>query len=95
MPASRSRTPRRGGGAASAAAAQGVEGDVLAAVLNPEHAAEVRATDQHEMDGVCQRGHRNRQIEMINWIKAKYPEQFAHCVVELTADQKADPDLSI
>ena len=64
MPASsraRFRTTRRGGGAESAAAAQGVEGGVLAAVFDPEHAAEVRATDQHEMDVVCQRGHRNRQ----------------------------------
>ena len=90
MPASRSR---RGGAASASAAAQGVEGNVLAAVLDPEHAAEVRATNQHEMDVKCQRGHRNRQIEMIKWIKEKYPDQFAHCVVELTAEQKADPDL--
>ena len=51
MPASsRARTTRRGGGAASAATAQGVEGDVLPAFLDSEHAAEVRATDKHEMD---------------------------------------------
>lgn len=30
---------------------------------------------------------------MIKWIKEKYPDQFAHCVVELTAEQMADPDL--
>ena len=42
MPASRSRTPRGGGAASASAVPQGVEGDVLAAVLDPEHAAEVR-----------------------------------------------------
>ena len=50
---SRARTTRRGGGAASTAAAQGVEGGVLPAVLDSEHAAEVRATDKHEMDEKC------------------------------------------
>jgi len=45
---SHNTTERQNGGAASPA--KGVKKNVLAAVLDPEHAAEVRVTDEHEID---------------------------------------------
>ena len=78
--------------AAASAATGGVVGEILDVELNSDHAADIRDTTNHEMDGKTEKDHRRRITEIIKWIRENYPEQFAHCVVELTPEQKADLD---
>jgi hypothetical protein len=75
------------------AASAGVAGNVLAAEILPDHAADILETDKHEMDVATQKDYRRRQKEIIGWMKENYPEQYNHCVVELSPDQMADPKL--
>ena len=77
---------------AGSAAAGGVNGDILEADINPNHAADIRETAAHEMDPETEKDHRRRQKEMMEWIKREYPDQYNHCVVKLTAAQKSNPD---
>ena len=78
--------------AAASAATGGVVGEILDVELNSDHAADIRDTTNHEMDDKTEKDHRRRNTEIIKWIRVNYPEQFAHCVVELTPEQKADLD---
>ena len=78
--------------ATASAATEGVDGDILAVELNAEHAADIRDTTNHEMDEKTGKDHRRRNTEIINWMKGEYPDQFDHCVVELTEEERADPD---
>ena len=66
---------------------------MLAAEILPDHAADILETDKHEMDVATQKDYRRRQKEIIGWMKENYPEQYNHCVVELSPDQMADPKL--
>lgn len=77
---------------AASAAADGNSGDILEAAINPNHAADIRETTAHEMDAETEKDHRRRQREIMEWIKKEYPEQYDHCVIELTAEQKSNPD---
>ena len=77
----------------AAAASAGVAGNVLAAEIHPDHAADILETDKHEMEVATQKDYRRRQKEIIGWMKEKYPEQYNHCVVELSPEQIADPKL--
>ena len=77
---------------AASAAADGNSVDILEAAINPNHAADIRETTAHEMDAETEKDHRRRQREIMEWIKKEYPEQYDHCVIELTAEQKSNPD---
>ena len=94
---SRSRPSGRGAAvnaaSAAAGASTGVAGNVLAAEIHPDHAADILETDKHEMEVATQKDYRRRQKEIIGWMKEKYPEQYNHCVVELSPEQIADPKL--
>ena len=78
--------------AAARAANAGGDGEILEVDLNPTDAADIRDTTNHEMDNETEKDHRRRNTEFIKWMKRKYPAQFDHCVVELTEEQRADPD---
>ena len=88
----RGATASNGAIAAAAAANAGGDGEILEVDLNPTHAADIRDTTNHEMDNETEKDHRRRNTEFIKWMKTKYPAQFDHCVVELTEEQRADPD---
>ena len=78
--------------AAAHAASAGTSGDILEGDINPNHATDIRETTAHEMDAETEKDHRRRQREIMEWIKKEYPEQHDHCVIELTAEQKSNPD---
>ena len=44
------------------------------------------------MDVATEKDHRRRQKEMISWIEKEHPDQYDHCVAELTDEQKLNPD---
>jgi hypothetical protein len=61
-------------------------------VLNPEHAAALKETQNFTRQLQCIRGHNRRISQMIEWIRTHYPSSFATMCRPLTAAEMDQED---